>query len=114
MIEKFGIKNIFQEEARNFEFSYSLHAMRGIAALIVFFSHILNLAITYDNNGNSPFNGTVAVTFFYILSGLVVGASVAKSKITFASCINYGIKRFFRMMPLLFVTVTVGGGTYGL
>src|SRR5690606_24081358 len=109
MLEKAGSSNIFEDEAGKAKFSHPLHAMRGIAALLVFFAHIKNVVIPLESNGNVPFNGTVAVTFFYILSGLVVGASIAKHKITWTFYFDYGIRRFFRMMPLLFVTVTFGG-----
>jgi peptidoglycan/LPS O-acetylase OafA/YrhL len=55
------------------------------------------------------FNGSGAVTFFFVLSGLVVGAALAKHDINYTTLSLYLHRRFFRIMPLLFVTVTIGG-----
>lgn len=104
-----GSNNIFADEAKTSHFSLPLHAMRGIAAVIVLLSHILNRIAIDNPNNDTPFNGSAAVTFFFVLSGLVVGASVAKYPINLKSYLSYGVRRFFRMMPLLFVTVTLGG-----
>lgn len=103
--------NVFTEEARKQSFSIPLHALRGIAAVIVLFSHIqmrINEglpAFSFDR----IFNGSGAVTFFFVLSGLVVGAALAKNEINYATVSLYLHRRFFRIMPLLFVTVTIGG-----
>jgi peptidoglycan/LPS O-acetylase OafA/YrhL len=92
-------------------FSVPLHAMRGIAAFIVLMQHIINIA----NRGIDPkfsavfFNGSAAVCFFFILSGLVVGLSLTRKDVNFRSLYDYCIRRVFRIMPLLVVTVTIGG-----
>jgi len=103
--------NVFTEEARKQSFSIPLHALRGIAALVVLFSHIqmrINEGLT-DFSFERIFNGSGAVTFFFVLSGLVVGAALAKNEINYATVSLYLHRRFFRIMPLLFVTVTIGG-----
>lgn len=103
--------NIFVESAKQQGFSMPLHALRGIAALIVLLCHIQaridegfpQFAFTH------VFNGSAAVTFFFVLSGLVVGASLAKNGITANSTLIYAHRRVFRIMPLMLVTVTLGG-----
>lgn len=103
--------NLFTEAAKQQGFSMALHALRGIAAIIVLLSHIqtrINEAfpeLTYT----SLFNGAAAVTFFFVLSGLVVGAALAKNGISTPTVSLYFYRRFFRIMPLMFVTVTLGG-----
>lgn len=103
--------NLFTEEARKQSFSIPLHALRGIAALLVLLCHIQMRideglpAFSFER----IFNGSGAVTFFFVLSGLVVGAAVAKNEINLSTMSVYLRRRFFRIMPLLFVTVTIGG-----
>ena len=103
--------NVFTEEARKQSFSIPLHALRGIAAVLVLLCHIqmrINEGLP-DFSFDRIFNGSGAVTFFFVLSGLVVGAALAKHEINFATVSLYLHRRFFRIMPLLFVTVTIGG-----
>jgi len=102
---------LFYPEAVKAPFSLSLHAMRGIASLIVLLLHVQN-GVTENLLGGlytNPFNGMTAVTFFFALSGLVLGISIAKRDINFENYVEYGIRRFFRIMPLLAFTVTIGG-----
>lgn len=103
--------NVFTEEARKQSFSIPLHALRGIAAVLVLLCHI-QMRISEglpDFSFERIFNGSGAVTFFFVLSGLVVGAALAKHEINYATVSLYLHRRFFRIMPLLFVTVTIGG-----
>jgi peptidoglycan/LPS O-acetylase OafA/YrhL len=103
--------NIFTESARQQGFSIPLHALRGLAAVIVLLCHIQARIdegfpqFTFTH----IFNGSAAVTFFFVLSGLVVGASLAKNGITLSSTAIYAHRRIFRIMPLMLVTVTLGG-----
>lgn len=103
--------NLFIEAAKQQGFSMPLHALRGIAAVIVLLVHIQNrVADAFPQFIYPPvFNGSAAVTFFFVLSGLVVGASLAKNGLSGASIALYSHRRFFRIMPLMFVTVTLGG-----
>lgn len=103
--------NLYSEEARRQGFSVPLHAMRGLAAIIVLLGHV---QVRADNAFNDfmftrIFNASGVVVFFYVLSGLVVGASLAKVGISYASLTTFFHRRFFRIMPLMFVTVTLGG-----
>ncbi len=103
--------NVFVDEARQRNFSYPLHALRGIAAVIVLLSHIhMRIKEAYGDWELPPiFNGSGAVIFFFVLSGLVVGAALAKQELTIDRVSTYLHRRFFRIIPLLFVTVTIGG-----
>lgn len=103
--------NLFVAEARQRSFSYPLHALRGIAAVIVLLSHIqMRINEAYPEFASMRiFNGSGAVTFFFVLSGLVVGAALAKQELSLARVSTYLHRRFFRIMPLLFVTVSIGG-----
>lgn len=103
--------NLFVKAAQHQGFSMPLHSLRGIAAIIVLFSH-LQTRIEEANPSLSfahIFNGSGAVTFFFVLSGLVVGAALAKHDLTYARVTNYLYRRVFRIMPLLVVTVSIGG-----
>lgn len=103
--------NLFTNAAKEQGFSIPLHALRGIAAVIVLLSHVqnrINEAFA-ELKFTAFFNGSAAVTFFFVLSGLVVGASLAKSGLSYPSVSLYFHRRFFRIMPLMFVTVTLGG-----
>jgi peptidoglycan/LPS O-acetylase OafA/YrhL len=103
--------NLFVDAAKQQGFSIPLHALRGIAAVIVLLVHLQNrVEDAFPQFAYPPiFNGSAAVTFFFVLSGLVVGASLAKNGLSSASISLYFHRRFFRIMPLMFVTVTVGG-----
>lgn len=103
--------NIFTEEAKRQKFSVPLHALRGLAAVIVLLVHLQGrVAEAFPGFTLPPlFNGSAAVTFFFVLSGLVVGASLAKNGLSYSTVSLYFYRRFFRIMPLMFVTVTLGG-----
>lgn len=103
--------NLFTEAAKQQGFSLPLHALRGIAAVLVLLSHVQSrINEAFPNLKTFPFfNGSGAVTFFFILSGLVVGASLAKNGVSCSSVSLYLYRRFFRIMPLVIVTVTIGG-----
>lgn len=103
--------NIFAHP-QNAGFSVALHALRGIAAIIVFLSHILKTVRSEAVNAQHYpyfFNGEAAVSFFFVLSGLVVGLSLAKRPLNSFNALTFYLHRAFRMLPLLWVTVTIGG-----
>ena len=104
--------NIFRHEAIEAPFSWPLHAMRAIAVLIIFACHMTNrvkiASYGYHYSDSLPFNIYGAVTFFFVLSGLVLAISLAKADLTAKSYILFLVRRFFRIMPLMIVTVTIG------
>lgn len=102
--------NLFTQAAKEQGFSMPLHALRGVAAVIVLLFHLKGRVFeVFGFNCPPLFNGSAAVTFFFVLSGLVVGASLAKSGLTSSSIALYFHRRVFRIMPLMLVTVTLGG-----
>ncbi|MEN0038600.1 MAG: acyltransferase [Cellvibrio sp.] len=102
--------NLFIEAAKQQGFNMPLHALRGVAAVIVLLFHLQGRVVEAFGFTFPPiFNGSAAVTFFFVLSGLVVGASLAKSGLTSSSVALYFHRRVFRIMPLMIVTVTIGG-----
>jgi peptidoglycan/LPS O-acetylase OafA/YrhL len=102
--------NLFTEAAKQQGFSMPLHALRGVAAVIVLLCHLQGRVSEAFHFTFPPlFNGSAAVIFFFVLSGLVVGASLAKSGLSSASIAVYFHRRIFRIMPLMIVTVTIGG-----
>ena len=103
--------NFYTEEAKRCSFSVPLHALRGLAAIIVLLCHLQQrVEEAFPGLTFAKFlNGSAAVNFFYVLSGLVVGASLAKVGVSSSSSSIFFQRRFFRIMPLMFVTVTLGG-----
>ena len=86
-----------------------LDVLRGIAASLVVFHHVLRTVVGFDANTlfnegvpvwmNHLFLGDLAVTLFFVLSG----TSLAISAFSKANPINtrkFFIKRFFRIYPL--------------
>ncbi len=97
-----------------------LDSLRGIAALIVVFFHLIDpIFLNFDFNLTeseivnskiilrSIFNGSDWVSFFFVLSGFSLSFSLLKSNDAF-NFKTFIIKRFFRIYPLylliLFVT----------
>ncbi|QMC73378.1 acyltransferase family protein [Escherichia fergusonii] len=94
---------------------YSIQYARGFAALFVFFSHYkdtINNSLTINGRGLGDFlfmNGGFGVDLFFVISGFVILMSTEKSSSRGMNCMDFLIKRFFRIYPLLIVTVlTIG------
>jgi len=92
------------------QFSGNLHALRGIAALMVLFYHAMAMPQTLDV-GALSFVGTfgLGVTLFFILSGFSLSLS-NYDKIDEANWLRgYSIKRMARILPVwwAFVTLTL-------
>ncbi|EKR8134595.1 acyltransferase [Escherichia coli] len=94
---------------------YSIQYARGFAALFVFFSHYkdtINNSLTINGKGLGDFlfmNGGFGVDLFFVISGFVILMSTEKCSSRRMNCIDFLIKRFFRIYPLLIVTVlTIG------
>src|SRR5262245_4346370 len=91
-----------------------LEAARGLAALIVVIFHVFvtlepkrqvfethGLAQAISNFAlTALFNGSGAVTFFFVLSGFVLGISLDRfNGVTLAGCTEFVVRRLFRIMP---------------
>ncbi|MBO9584155.1 MAG: acyltransferase [Flavobacterium sp.] len=86
-----------------------LDGLRGIAALMVFFSHFIGFyyeteKVSYIQNSwiRIFWDGSAAVTLFFVLSGFVLTLSVLKSKRTY---FEYLIKRIFRIYPAYYFSI---------
>jgi peptidoglycan/LPS O-acetylase OafA/YrhL len=55
------------------------------------------------------FNGTASVSFFFVLSGLVLTLSVSRLELSVGTYARYAVRRTFRLLPLLWVTAAIGG-----
>jgi len=84
---------------------HHLDAMRGIAALSVVFSHVFGLNPEFPKWGML---GGAPVTFFFLLSGYVLGKSLASfGSRPFEDGISYCMRRFFRLYPAIFVALVI-------
>lgn len=98
-----------------------LEGLRGIAALIVVFHHLVLLfypALNYGNGTNSTlntiavtplnifYNGDFAVCLFFVLSGYVLSYKYILTNDPHIVA-GYAIKRYFRLMPLIASSVLV-------
>ncbi|MDB5024273.1 MAG: acyltransferase [Mucilaginibacter sp.] len=91
-------------------FNYNLEALRGFAAIMVVFNHII-YHHQYFNTGFFP-NGLLGidtaahfcVLIFFVLSGFVIGTS-QKNRLTVQTVPTYLKKRFVRLYPIYFITI---------
>jgi peptidoglycan/LPS O-acetylase OafA/YrhL len=89
------------QQRTNPGFSVKLEALRGLAALMVVGHH------TFPNHTwtHIPFNGSAAVSLFFVLSGYVLGLSLRRGTGTVLQ--QYGLflwRRVFRIYPAYFAT----------
>ena len=86
---------------------YSLDYLRGITALAIMFFHLTSWTFgKYNAEDLMGRIGLYGVSVFYILSGLTLSLIYAESlKPTKQSLLTFGIKRTFRIYPLLWLTV---------
>ncbi len=112
-------------EAKNTTRFTKLDGLRGLLSLIVALNHsflvvsIPSFANVWKQNPllfNSPQskiqqllmvlgNGGAAVTLFFLLSGLVLGPSLAKVKFNFRGLMSFLIKRLIRLYPVYILIV---------
>jgi len=87
-----------------------LDSIRGIAALIVVLSHIIEMSV--DNGINVYFLGDLyhaidigrlGVIVFFLLSGFVIPMSLKKR--SGGEILNFGLKRFFRLYPVYWFSI---------
>jgi peptidoglycan/LPS O-acetylase OafA/YrhL len=85
-----------------------LDSLRGIAAVMVAAYHAVGFyAIPYGIVGKFLgilIDGRIAVSIFFVLSGLVLGMSLRRSGVlTPSNYANFCVRRFFRLYPAYFV-----------
>lgn len=84
-----------------------LDGMRGIAALCVMIYHLSQLARTRLIFGSA----SLAVDFFFILSGFVIAHSYGKRLREGGSVSEYLSKRYIRLYPMFAAGILLGGST---
>ena len=90
-----------------------LDSSRGLAALVVLFSHFQLTLLPQLNNSwllKTPFHlmldGTSAILYFFILSGFVLTLSIkSDEKISFESYMKFITLRIFRIYPAFIFTL---------
>src|SRR5699024_8487569 len=86
---------------------FSIHYLRGLAALIVVCFHYryyLNDSFSGINLGDVLFsNGAFGVDLFFIISGFIICYSTRRTE-NFPA-LTFGMKRFFRIYPVLFFSL---------
>src|ERR1700761_5358530 len=80
-----------------------LGSVRGLASVVVIFSHAL---FFYKNphwftNAAQIFNGRAAVMVFFVLSGYVLTRSLGPGEVTTGSLFGFYVKRVFRIYPAI-------------
>jgi peptidoglycan/LPS O-acetylase OafA/YrhL len=89
------------------KYNYNIEALRGVAALIVVWHHIVTPTHKYYlNHSDQPgwffkFNppGHISVLIFFVLSGYVIGLTNT-APLNKATVLNYLKKRFVRIYPI--------------
>src|SRR5690625_5435152 len=85
----------------------SVHYLRGLAALLVVCFHYryyLNESFPVVDIGDILFsNGAYGVDLFFIISGFIICYST--ERIEKFPALSFAMKRFFRIYPLLFVSL---------
>lgn len=85
----------------------TIHYIRGIAALLVVLFHFradLNKVYAQQDLGDLLFgSGMAGVDLFFIISGFII--VVSTRKIENRNCLKFVIRRFFRIYPMLIVSV---------
>ena len=92
---------------------HELDSLRGLAALAVFFSHLLGTHPIVEQYQGFPrflWDGAAAVDLFFVLSGFVLygSSSFSGQDSLLRDYPAFLIKRIFRLYPLLLVSLGIG------
>ena len=80
-----------------------LDGLRGLACLLVVFSHAGNQGLFYPIKGT----GQIGVMLFFSLSGFLMSYLYGGSRLGAASWTGYALKRFFRVYPAYLLVVVL-------
>lgn len=80
-----------------------LDGLRGLAALLVVYSHAGRQGMVPPNNGT----GQIGVMLFFILSGYLMGHLYGQRRLSLPEWGDYALRRFFRVYPLFALVVFV-------
>jgi peptidoglycan/LPS O-acetylase OafA/YrhL len=104
--QKNSMNNLVKPEAFYSGRLYHLDALRGIAALSVAIGHVFGTVPKFESW--TVMLGRPSVTFFFLLSGYVLGKSLEKNMtypVVGYAC--YSVRRFLRLYPAIFITVII-------
>jgi len=96
-----------RRKARGSDFNIAAHGLRGIAALMVFWGHLLGGTARHIYDSDPSYArtveamwhlGTAGVVLFFVISGFVIWPSVIRY-----SPGQFALRRFVRLYPLFFV-----------
>lgn len=88
-----------------------LDSLRGVAAILVVMFHLLE-TFAMGNNHNQIINhGYLAVDFFFLLSGFVIGYAYDDRRKTM-SLGNFFKRRLIRLHPMIILGMLIGGATF--
>lgn len=103
------IGTFYLQVMRNHQLIRSVQYLRGLAALLVVFFHFryyLNDVYAKPDLGDALFqNGAFGVDLFFIISGFIICYATRKPEQR--PLISYGMKRFFRIYPLMVISLLV-------
>jgi peptidoglycan/LPS O-acetylase OafA/YrhL len=83
-----------------------LDGLRGLAILIVIVSHVSN-AIDLWGRMLGDGAGQIGVMLFFVLSGFLMGQLYLDKPFNHANLWNFAARRFARLAPLFYLTVSV-------
>jgi peptidoglycan/LPS O-acetylase OafA/YrhL len=107
-----SLRDIHQVKMRA-PFNYNLEALRGLAASLVVWHHVIvhprQLDSTYTPVGIAAYNapGHFAVLIFFLLSGFVIGKSQPEP-LQRSGISTYLRKRFIRLYPMYLLAILAG------
>ena len=98
-------KTVFKDTKRHYEI---LDALRGIAALMVVIFHLFEIFSGGDHQKQIINHGYLAVDFFFVLSGFVIGYAYDDrwSKMTLK---DFFKRRLIRLHPMIVMGMLIGG-----
>lgn len=95
-----------REKPRSSEFNIAAHGLRGIAAMMVFWGHLLGGTARHIYENDPSYGraveavwhlGTAGVVLFFVISGFVIWPSLVRY-----SPSQFALRRFLRIYPLFF------------
>lgn len=88
-----------------------LDGLRGVAAILVVMFHLLETFAMGNNHHQIINHGYLAVDFFFLLSGFVIGYAYDDRRKTM-SLGNFFKRRLIRLHPMIILGMLIGGATF--
>jgi peptidoglycan/LPS O-acetylase OafA/YrhL len=88
-----------------------LDGLRGVAALVVVAFHVLEIFAAGDHKAQMINHGYLAVDFFFLLSGYVIGYAY-DDRWGRMSLWNFFKRRLIRLQPMIVMGMLIGGALY--